>query len=262
MSDDLQANGQSRGRPRDDRRRQPRPAGLRRAPDRAGRRGDDDERGDRALRRRPGDGLPPLAQPRGAPHRRACARSRAAAPVPLTGDLETDIARSAEQARHILAEERFRSILPLLARDLVERGGRRREGSATFHRVAPNHRRLADVYEELAAGAGLRDDIDGELVSDIIIGRPAGAAPQHRPAAVEADDRSARRGRARGAPGAGVARICRAGSGRISGRREGRGRLTRRRGVVAVERRSARAAAACRPAIRSAAFSASIITGA
>ena len=91
-------------------------------------------------------------------------------PVPLTGDLETDIARSAEQARHILAEERFRSILPLLARDLVERGGRRREGSATFHRVAPNHRRLADVYEELAAGAGLRDDIDGELVSDIIIG--------------------------------------------------------------------------------------------
>ncbi len=91
-------------------------------------------------------------------------------PVPLTGDLETDIARSAEQARHILAEERFRSILPLLARDLVERGGRRREGSATFHRVAPNHRRLADVYEELAAGAGLRDDVDGELVSDIIIG--------------------------------------------------------------------------------------------
>src|SRR6476646_4622182 len=91
-------------------------------------------------------------------------------PVPLTGDPETDIARSAEQARHLLAEERFRSILPLLARDLVERGGRRREGSATFHRVAPNHRRLAAVYEELAAGAGLRDDIDGELVSDIVIG--------------------------------------------------------------------------------------------
>jgi hypothetical protein len=90
--------------------------------------------------------------------------------VPLSGDLETDIARSAEQARHILAEERFRSILPLLARDLVERDGRRREGSATFHRVAPNHRRLANVYEELAAGAGLRADVDGELVSDIVIG--------------------------------------------------------------------------------------------
>lgn len=91
-------------------------------------------------------------------------------PVPFSGDLATDIARSAEQARHILAEERFRSILPLLARELVERHGRRREGSATFHRVAPNYRRLADVYEQLAAGAGLRADVDGELVPDIVIG--------------------------------------------------------------------------------------------
>jgi AcrR family transcriptional regulator len=91
-------------------------------------------------------------------------------PVPLSGDLETDIARSAEQARRILAEERFRSILPLLARDLVERGGRRREGSATFHRVAPNYNRLAEVYERLASEAGLRDDVEGRLVSDIVIG--------------------------------------------------------------------------------------------
>ena len=92
-------------------------------------------------------------------------------PVPLSGDIETDIERSAEQARHILAEEKFRSILPLLARDLVERGGgRRREGSATFHRVAPNYARLAEAYEQLAAGAGLRDDVDGALVSDIVIG--------------------------------------------------------------------------------------------
>jgi AcrR family transcriptional regulator len=91
-------------------------------------------------------------------------------PITLSGDLETDIARSAEQARHTLAEERFRSILPLLARDLVERHGRRREGSATFHRVAPNYARLAQVYEQSARDAGLRDDIEGELVSDLIIG--------------------------------------------------------------------------------------------
>jgi AcrR family transcriptional regulator len=91
-------------------------------------------------------------------------------PIVLSGDLETDIARSAEQARHTLAEERFRSILPLLARDLVERHGRRREGSATFHRVAPNYARLAQVYEQSAREAGLRDDIEGELVSDLIIG--------------------------------------------------------------------------------------------
>jgi AcrR family transcriptional regulator len=93
-------------------------------------------------------------------------------PVALSGDLETDIARSAEQARQILGEERFRSILPLLARDLVEREGpgRRRESSATFHRVAPNYARLADVYERLCEEAGLRGDVDGALVSDIVIG--------------------------------------------------------------------------------------------
>jgi AcrR family transcriptional regulator len=91
-------------------------------------------------------------------------------PIALSGDLETDITRSAEQARHTLAEERFRSILPLLARDLVERHGRRREGSATFHRVAPNYARLAEVYERFARDAGLRDDVDGALVSDIVIG--------------------------------------------------------------------------------------------
>jgi AcrR family transcriptional regulator len=91
-------------------------------------------------------------------------------PIALSGDLETDIARSAEQARHTLAEERFRSILPLLARDLVERHGRRREGSATFHRVAPNYARLAGIYERLAREAGLREDVEGALVSDIVIG--------------------------------------------------------------------------------------------
>jgi len=94
-------------------------------------------------------------------------------PVALSGDLPTDIARSAEQARHILSEERFRSILPLLARDLVERPGRgrrRHEGSATFHRVAPNYERLAETYERLAPDAGLREDVDGALVSDLVIG--------------------------------------------------------------------------------------------
>jgi AcrR family transcriptional regulator len=94
-------------------------------------------------------------------------------PVTFSGDLPTDIARSADQARHILGEERFRSILPLLARELVERpgpAGRRREGSPTFHRVAPNYRRLAETYDVLAAAAGLRADIDGALVSDLVIG--------------------------------------------------------------------------------------------
>jgi len=93
-------------------------------------------------------------------------------PVALSGDLETDITRSAEQARQILGEERFRSILPLLARELVQRPGRRRrtEGSATFHRVAPNYARLAEAYDRLAEQSGMRDDVDGELVSDVIIG--------------------------------------------------------------------------------------------
>jgi AcrR family transcriptional regulator len=169
MSDDLQANGQSRGRPRDtdaDSRV------LRACVELLTELGAEATTMSAVIER---SGVARATVYRRWPNREALLIAalrevKGRGPVALTGDLEEDIARSAEQARHILAEERFRSILPLLARDLVNRPGRGREGSATFHRVAPNYARLAEHYDDRAAGSGLRDDVDGELVSDIVIG--------------------------------------------------------------------------------------------
>ena len=91
------------------------------------------------------------------------------APYPISGDLETDLGRGAEQTRVIFAEPRFRAFLPLLVRDLL---GEQVTGgiSDTFDRVAPNHRRLAEEYAARADSVGLRSDIDPYLPSNVIIG--------------------------------------------------------------------------------------------
>jgi AcrR family transcriptional regulator len=94
---------------------------------------------------------------------------RGRAPYPISGDLETDLARGAEQARAIFAEPRFQAFLPLLVRDLLRE--QVSDGiSDTFDRVAPNHRRLAEEYAARAASAGLRSDIDPYVPSNIIVG--------------------------------------------------------------------------------------------
>jgi AcrR family transcriptional regulator len=89
-------------------------------------------------------------------------------PFPLSGDLKEDVANAVQQARAILATGRFQAILPALVQELLHED----DGAAskTFDRVAPNHRRVADEYDRLAAKAGLRADVDGALVSDIAIG--------------------------------------------------------------------------------------------
>jgi AcrR family transcriptional regulator len=89
-------------------------------------------------------------------------------PFPLSGDLKEDVANAVQQARAILATGRFQAILPALVQEFLHED----DGAAskTFDRVAPNHRRVADEYDRLAAKAGLRADVDGALVSDIAIG--------------------------------------------------------------------------------------------
>jgi AcrR family transcriptional regulator len=89
-------------------------------------------------------------------------------PFPLSGDLKEDVANAVQQARAILATGRFQAILPALVQEFLHEG--EAAASRTFDRVAPNHRRVADEYDGLAAKAGLRADIDGALVSDIAIG--------------------------------------------------------------------------------------------
>ena len=90
-------------------------------------------------------------------------------PFPLSGDVERDLARAVEQARAVFAEPSFQAFLPILVRDLLR--DRPEQGvSDTFDRVAPNLRLLADEYERLAESAGLRQDVDPLVISDIIVG--------------------------------------------------------------------------------------------
>jgi AcrR family transcriptional regulator len=90
-------------------------------------------------------------------------------PYPISGDIETDLRRAAEQTRAIYAEPQFQAFLPMLVRDLL-RADVASGVSAAFDRVAPNHRRVAEEYTETAAAAGLREDVDPYLVGNMIVG--------------------------------------------------------------------------------------------
>ncbi len=90
-------------------------------------------------------------------------------PFPLSGDLETDLARAVEQARVVFAEPGFQRFLPVLVRDLLR--DRAVTGvSSTYDRVSPNHRRVAEEYQQLAESAGLRPEVNSLAVADLIIG--------------------------------------------------------------------------------------------
>ena len=90
-------------------------------------------------------------------------------PFPLSGDLETDLARAIEQVRAVYAEPTFQAFLPIFVRDLLR--DRAVDGvSATFDSVAPNMRRIADEYTRLAKSAGLRPEVDSWVVANVIVG--------------------------------------------------------------------------------------------
>ena len=87
-------------------------------------------------------------------------------PFDLSGDLVVDIHRGAEQARAILSERLFRTVLPPLIARLLADG----QASITYDALFPNRRRLADEYRALAATSGFRDDVDPFLPFDMVIG--------------------------------------------------------------------------------------------
>ena len=90
-------------------------------------------------------------------------------PIPLSGDVEADLARAVEQARVVFAEPAFQAFLPILVRDLLR--DRSKEGvSDTYGTVAPSLRSLAEEYRQLAQSAGLREDVDPTVIADIIVG--------------------------------------------------------------------------------------------
>ncbi len=89
-------------------------------------------------------------------------------PFPLTGDLKADLRLVAGQAQAILANPGFRRVFPEIVRGLL----RQPDGvdAITFETVGPNRAPIAEEYRRLAAGAGLRADIDPDLPARLILG--------------------------------------------------------------------------------------------
>jgi AcrR family transcriptional regulator len=89
-------------------------------------------------------------------------------PIAVSGDLEQDLYRAAEQTRAILSSKPFRAVFPRLIEGLLRpRGG---PGAITYAMLAPNRGLIVDEYRALAGQAGMRSDLDADLVVDLLIG--------------------------------------------------------------------------------------------
>jgi len=97
----------------------------------------------------------------------ALARVKGREPFRLSGDVEEDIATGVHQAAAVLASAAFRRFLPSFVAEAMRGPASVR---AQMERVAPNHGQIAREYDEIAAAAGLRTDIDPATVADIIQG--------------------------------------------------------------------------------------------
>jgi AcrR family transcriptional regulator len=97
----------------------------------------------------------------------ALTRVKGREPFALSGDLAADIARGVHQAAAVLGSSQFRLFLPLFVAEALKSPAAAR---AQLDQVAPNHGRVAREYESLGGGAGFRTDVDGSLVSDVVMG--------------------------------------------------------------------------------------------
>ena len=87
-------------------------------------------------------------------------------PFPLTGAIEADLRAGAEQAQAILSQRLFAALLPALVREFVKPN----DVGITFDTLFPNRDRFADEYDRLASSQGFRDDIDGAVAADLVVG--------------------------------------------------------------------------------------------
>ena len=97
----------------------------------------------------------------------ALAQVKGREPFALSGDLAADIATAARWVAAVLAEPRFRRLLPLFVAEALRGPSVAPE---VIERVAPNHGGITREYAALAAGAGFRTDVDPALVADILLG--------------------------------------------------------------------------------------------
>lgn len=89
-------------------------------------------------------------------------------PFPLSGNLETDLRSAGAQVQAVLANPGFRAALPEVVRGLL----RQPDGpdAISYDMVSPNRRPIAEAYANQAASAGLRTDVDPDLVGCVIVG--------------------------------------------------------------------------------------------
>ena len=86
-------------------------------------------------------------------------------PFPMTGDLVEDLRRGADRARRVFGQAEFQAVLPEVVRALLSR-----QPAAAYDALAPNRRRMANEYAELASSSGFRTDVDPTVVVDLIVG--------------------------------------------------------------------------------------------
>jgi AcrR family transcriptional regulator len=82
-----------------------------------------------------------------------------------TGDVEGDLRRGADRARAILTSPAFRSVFPALVEALTTG-----EDRVSYDTLAPGRMVIGREYDELAAAAGFRTDVSGEVAADLLIG--------------------------------------------------------------------------------------------
>lgn len=89
-------------------------------------------------------------------------------PSLVAGDIDDRLRISADQTRTLLDSPEFQTLLPAIVRGLLVTDGR--PGMLTYDTLIPNRRLIAEAYRQSAASAGLRTDIDAEMVVDLVIG--------------------------------------------------------------------------------------------
>ena len=88
-------------------------------------------------------------------------------PYALTGDIAADLATGGRNAVAIFAEPRFRQFLPAFVAEAVSDPALAR---TVMRRLAPNHGNAVAEYSKGAASAGMRTDIDPEVVPTMLVG--------------------------------------------------------------------------------------------